>query len=68
MRNTHYAQAGLATSAALAALLVGSPQYTAAAAGTRTFDLQAKGKKVESVVQFAQAPGEVEVVSTKQAD
>ncbi|MBD0670600.1 ABC transporter substrate-binding protein [Streptomyces sp. CBMA156] len=33
-----------------------------------TIDLQAKGKKVESVVQFAQAPGEVEVVSTKQAD
>lgn len=32
-----------------------------------TIDLQAKGKKVESVVQFAQAPGEVEVVSTKQA-
>ncbi|MER7581322.1 ABC transporter substrate-binding protein [Kitasatospora sp. NPDC097691] len=33
-----------------------------------TIDLQAKGKNVESVVQFAQAPGEVEVVSTKQAD
>ncbi|MFF7994899.1 ABC transporter substrate-binding protein [Kitasatospora xanthocidica] len=33
-----------------------------------TIDLQAKGKHVESVVQFAQAPGEVEVVSTKQAD
>ena len=28
-------------------------------------DLQAKGKFVESVVQFSQAPGEVEVVSTK---
>ncbi|MFE2109193.1 hypothetical protein ACFXAF_25470, partial [Kitasatospora sp. NPDC059463] len=37
MRHTHYAQAGLATSVALAALLVSSPQYTAAAAGTRTF-------------------------------
>ncbi|GAA3714070.1 ABC transporter substrate-binding protein [Streptomyces tremellae] len=33
-----------------------------------TLDLQAKGKQVESVVQFAQAPGEVEVVSTKAAD
>ncbi|MFB7665551.1 ABC transporter substrate-binding protein [Kitasatospora sp. NPDC056138] len=33
-----------------------------------TIDLQAKGKNVESVVQFAQAPGEVEVVSAKQAD
>ncbi len=33
-----------------------------------TIDLQAKGKIVESVVQFSQAPGEVEVVSTKQAD
>ncbi|MFJ4190800.1 ABC transporter substrate-binding protein [Kitasatospora sp. NPDC089509] len=33
-----------------------------------TIDLQAKGKHVESVVQFAQAPGEVELVSTKQAD
>ncbi|MEU9133701.1 ABC transporter substrate-binding protein [Kitasatospora sp. NPDC048540] len=32
-----------------------------------TIDLQAKGKHVESVVQFAQAPGEVEVVSAKQA-
>lgn len=30
-----------------------------------TLDLQTKGKQVESVVQFAQAPGEVEVVSTK---
>lgn len=28
-------------------------------------DLQAKGKFVESVVQFSQAPGEVELVSTK---
>ncbi|WP_035055523.1 ABC transporter substrate-binding protein [Andreprevotia chitinilytica] len=28
-------------------------------------DLQAKGKTVESVVQFADAPGEVEMVSTK---
>jgi NitT/TauT family transport system substrate-binding protein len=33
-----------------------------------TIDLQAKGKNVESVVQFAQAPGEVELVSAKQAD
>ena len=33
-----------------------------------TIDLQAKGKSVESVVQFSQAPGEVEVVSTSQAD
>lgn len=32
-----------------------------------TLDLQTKGKQVESVVQFAQAPGEVEVVSTKAA-
>lgn len=28
-------------------------------------DLQAKGKLVESIVQFSQAPGEVELVSTK---
>lgn len=33
-----------------------------------TLDLQAKGKAVESVVQFSQAPGEVEVVSNKAAD
>lgn len=33
-----------------------------------TLDLQTKGKQVESVVQFAQAPGEVEVVSTKADD
>ncbi|WP_328916614.1 MULTISPECIES: ABC transporter substrate-binding protein [unclassified Streptomyces] len=33
-----------------------------------TLDLQVKGKRVESVVQLAQAPGEVEVVSTKAAD
>ncbi|WP_033216649.1 ABC transporter substrate-binding protein [Kitasatospora phosalacinea] len=33
-----------------------------------TIDLQAKGKSVESVVQFSQAPGEVEVVSAEQAD
>lgn len=32
-----------------------------------TLDLQTKGKSVESVVQFSHAPGEVEVVSTKQA-
>ena len=31
-------------------------------------DLQAKGKFVESVVQFSQAPGEVELVSTKHPD
>ena len=30
-----------------------------------TIDLQAKGKILESVVQFSQAPGEVEMVSTK---
>ncbi|MGQ4513120.1 ABC transporter substrate-binding protein [Streptomyces sp. DW26H14] len=32
-----------------------------------TLDLQAKGKQVESVVQLAQAPGEVEVVSKQAA-
>ncbi|MBI0298311.1 ABC transporter substrate-binding protein [Streptomyces sp. PRKS01-29] len=32
-----------------------------------TLDLQVKGKQVESVVQLAQAPGEVEVVSNKAA-
>ncbi|MBF6045401.1 transporter substrate-binding domain-containing protein [Streptomyces sp. NRRL B-1677] len=32
-----------------------------------TLDLQAKGKQVESVVQLAQTPGEVEVVSKKAA-
>src|SRR5512133_306354 len=32
-----------------------------------TIDLQTKGKCIESVVQFADVPGEVEVVSTKQA-
>lgn len=31
-------------------------------------DLQAKGKYVESVVQFSQAPGEVELVSSKYPD
>ncbi|MCM2291137.1 ABC transporter substrate-binding protein [Allorhizobium sp. BGMRC 0089] len=31
-------------------------------------DLQAKGKYVESVVQFSQAPGEVELVSAKNPD
>jgi NitT/TauT family transport system substrate-binding protein len=30
-----------------------------------TLDLQTKGKHVESVVQFSQAPGEVEIVSNK---
>jgi NitT/TauT family transport system substrate-binding protein len=33
-----------------------------------TIDLQAKGKFVESVVQFSRAPGEVEMVGAKQAD
>lgn len=33
-----------------------------------TLDLQTKGKSVESVVQFSQAPGEVEIVSNKRAD
>jgi len=33
-----------------------------------TLDLQGKGKIVESVVQFSQAPGEVELVSSKVAD
>ncbi|MEV5438986.1 ABC transporter substrate-binding protein [Streptomyces sp. NPDC052682] len=32
-----------------------------------TLDLQTKGKHVESVVQFSQAPGEVEIVSNKAA-
>ena len=31
-------------------------------------DLQTKGKQVESVVQFSQAPGEVEMVSNKHPD
>lgn len=33
-----------------------------------SLDLQAKGKFVESVVQFSQAPGEVELVSAKEAN
>ena len=33
-----------------------------------SIDLQAKGKFVGSVVQFSQAPGEVELVSSKMAD
>ncbi|HEX2519692.1 MAG TPA: ABC transporter substrate-binding protein, partial [Castellaniella sp.] len=33
-----------------------------------SIDLQSKGKNVESVVQFAQVPGEVEIVSTKAAE
>ncbi len=33
-----------------------------------TIDLQAKGKFILSIVQFSQAPGEVELVSAKQAD
>lgn len=32
-----------------------------------TIDLQSKGKEVESVVQFAKVPGEVELVATKEA-
>ncbi|MGI5530913.1 ABC transporter substrate-binding protein [Streptomyces syringium] len=32
-----------------------------------TLDLQAKGKQVQSVVQLARTPGEVEIVSTKAA-
>jgi len=33
-----------------------------------SIDLQSKGKFVESIVQFSQAPGEVELVSSKVAD
>ncbi|WP_248965495.1 ABC transporter substrate-binding protein [Sphaerisporangium perillae] len=33
-----------------------------------TIDLQTKGKCIQSVVQFADVPGEVEIVSTTQAD
>ncbi len=33
-----------------------------------SIDLQSKGKLVESIVQFSQAPGEVELVSAKVAD
>jgi NitT/TauT family transport system substrate-binding protein len=33
-----------------------------------TIDLQSKGKQTESVVQFSQAPGEVELVRADQAD
>jgi NitT/TauT family transport system substrate-binding protein len=33
-----------------------------------TVDLQAKGKYIQSIVQFSQAPGEVEMVSSKYAD
>jgi NitT/TauT family transport system substrate-binding protein len=33
-----------------------------------TIDLQGKGKSTESVVQFSQVPGEVEVVSSKATD
>lgn len=33
-----------------------------------SIELQARGKAVKSVVQFSQAPGEVEVVSSKMAD
>jgi len=33
-----------------------------------TIDLQSKGKFIQSIVQFSQAPGEVELVSTKYAD
>lgn len=33
-----------------------------------TVDLQSKGKYIESIVQFSQAPGEVEMVATSSAD
>lgn len=33
-----------------------------------TVDLQSKGKFIQSIVQFSQAPGEVELVATKHAD
>ncbi len=33
-----------------------------------TIDLQSKGKEVQALVVFGQVPGEVELVSTKQAD
>ncbi|RQR40211.1 ABC transporter substrate-binding protein [Burkholderia sp. Bp9143] len=33
-----------------------------------TIDLQAKGKYIQSVVQFSHTPGEVELISTKVAD
>ena len=33
-----------------------------------TIDLQTKGKSIISIVQFSRAPGEVEMLSTKQAD
>ncbi|MBV8211103.1 MAG: ABC transporter substrate-binding protein [Burkholderiaceae bacterium] len=33
-----------------------------------TIDLQAKGKLIESVVQFSQAPGEVELVASRMAN
>ncbi len=33
-----------------------------------TIDLQAKGKSIISIVQFSQAPGEVEMLSSKAAD
>lgn len=33
-----------------------------------TIDLQAKGKSITSIVQFSQAPGEVEMLSTKADD
>jgi NitT/TauT family transport system substrate-binding protein len=33
-----------------------------------TIDLQAKGKFVQAVVQFSQAPGEAEIVSARQAE
>jgi NitT/TauT family transport system substrate-binding protein len=33
-----------------------------------TIDLQAKGKFVESIVQFSRVPGEVEMVASKKAD
>lgn len=33
-----------------------------------TIDLQSKGKEIKAIVVFGQVPGEVEMVSTKQAD
>ncbi|MCX5210489.1 ABC transporter substrate-binding protein [Kitasatospora sp. NBC_00240] len=71
----HFAEAGVnvelmsepAGVNATTALLAGDVQG-AVGFYDHTIDLQAKGKSVESVVQFSQAPGEVEVVSSKQAD
>ncbi|GAA3020293.1 ABC transporter substrate-binding protein [Kitasatospora albolonga] len=70
----HFAEAGVnvelltepAGVNATTALLAGDVQG-AVGFYDHTIDLQAKGKEVQSVVQFSQAPGEVEVVSAKQA-